>query len=93
VVRPKRPIEELAERAKAQAEADVVLDATDRAIIEFFSDPKNRIRPRRRYNYDPERQEFVQDPIDFMVEALLDEIINGKPRRPRKPRRIRLPND
>jgi hypothetical protein len=48
MVRPKRPIEELAEPAKAQAEADVVLDAADRAIIEFFSDPKNRIPPRER---------------------------------------------
>ena len=64
-------------REKAQAEVDKAareaeFDASCGAIIELVSDPKTRIPPRRRYNHDPERQEFVQDELDFEIEQMIE---------------------
>ena len=75
---------ERAEAEKAAREAE--LDAADQALLELFSDPKGHAPRGRRYNYDPERREFIQDAFDFAIE----QAITGKPRRPR---RIRLPKD
>jgi hypothetical protein len=68
--------------SKETAEAEVT--AAHRAIIELFSDPKMHVPARRRFYYDPERQEFIQDPLDLAVE---EAIKGGKPR---WPRRIRI---
>jgi hypothetical protein len=39
--------------------------------VELFSEPKMHVPARRRFNYDPERQEFVQDPLDSAVEEAI----------------------
>jgi hypothetical protein len=49
-------------------------DAADRALLEIFSDPKlPRFPPRRRWVFDPEKQQFIRDEIDPMLEQAFKE--------------------
>jgi hypothetical protein len=55
---------------KVAAEAD----AADRALLEIFSDPKlPRFPLRHWWVFDPEKQQFVRDEIDLMLEQAFKE--------------------
>jgi hypothetical protein len=70
-------------RVKAQADAAVKekADAAFQALAEMFSDTKVHGRGHRTYEYDPERQEFIEDQLDSAIEEAIQ---GGKPRRARR---------
>jgi hypothetical protein len=57
---------------------DDEISASERWLLEFFSDRKKRIPPRKRWLFDPERQQFVRDPIDLMINQAIDEVFGTK---------------
>ena len=51
------------------------LAAADKALLEIFSDPKlPRFPPRHRWVFDADRQQFVRDEFDLMLERTFKEV-------------------